>query len=99
MKQKTKKNLPDKEKKIYDYLIKLVKTLNKKEKYQYHDNDDLDNYGIKGIENLFGNVVDDYYKPILIKSSFQDNYKHYESRGVKDKKLSVSYIFKRLCHI
>ena len=42
------------------------------------------------IENLFGNVdVDDdnYYKPILAKSSFKDNYKYYESRGDKDKKL------------
>ena len=70
-----KKNLSDKEKeKIYDHLVRLVKTLNKKEKYQYHDRDDLDYYGTKGIENLFGNVDDDnndddYYKPTLIKSS------------------------------
>ena len=43
-----KKNLSDKEKeKIYDHLVRLVKTLNKKEKYQYHDRDDLDYYGIK----------------------------------------------------
>ena len=41
-----KKNLSDKEKKeIHDHLVKLVKTLNKKEKYQYHDRDDLDYYG------------------------------------------------------
>ena len=87
-----KKNLSDKEKEeIYDHLLKLVKTLNKKEKNQYHDRDDPDYYGIKDIENLFGNVDDDddYYKPILIKSSFKDNYKYYESRGDKDKKLSV----------
>ena len=32
--------------------------------------------------NLFGNV-DDYYKPILVKSSFKNNYKYYESRGDK----------------
>ena len=44
-------------------------------------------YGIKDVENSFGNVVDDddYYKPVLIKSSFEDNYKYYESRGDKDK--------------
>ena len=92
-----KKNLSDKEKEeIYDHLVTLVKTLNKKEKYQYHDRDDLDYYGIKDIENLFGNVDDDdYYKPILIKSSFKDNYKYYESRGDKDKKLSVKqYLYK-----
>ena len=87
-----KKNLSDKEKeKIYDHFVKLVKTLDKKEKYQYHDDDDLDYYGIKDIENLFGNAVvdDDYYKPILIKSSFINNYKYYESRGDKGKKLSI----------
>ena len=38
---------------------------------------------------LFGNVDDDYYKPILIKSSFNDNYKYYESRGDKGKNLLV----------
>ena len=79
-----KKNLSDNEKEeIYDHLVKLVKTLNKKEKYQHYDRDDLDYYGIKNIENLFGNVDDDdYYKPILIKSSFKDNYKYYESRRI-----------------
>ena len=67
----------------------------KKEKYQYHDYDDLDYYGIKDIGNLFGKADDDDddddddYKPILIKSSFNDNYKYYESRGDKDKNLSV----------
>ena len=33
--------------------------------------------------------IDDYYKPILVKSSFKENYKYYESRGDKDKKLSI----------
>ena len=31
----------------------------------------------------------DYYKPILAKGSFNENYKYYESRGDKDKKLSI----------
>ena len=77
-----KKNLSDNEKEeIYDHLVKLVKTLNKK--YQHYDRDDLDYYGINNIENLFGNLDDDdYYKPILIKSSFKDNYKYYESRRI-----------------
>ena len=41
---------------------------------------------------MFGSVDDnddDYYKPILAKSSFKNNYKYYENRGDKDKKLSV----------
>ena len=86
-----KKNLSDKEKeKIDDNLLKLVNKLNKKEKYRYHDRDDLDYHGIRDIENVFDNIVDnDYYKPILVKSSFDENYKYYESRGDKDKKLSI----------
>ena len=86
-----KKNLSDEEKeKNYDNLVELVNKLNKKEKYKYHDRDDLDYHGIRDIENLFDNVNDnDYYKPILVKSSFKENYKYYESRGDKDKKLSV----------
>ena len=33
---------------------------------------------------------DDYYKPILVKNSFDKNFdKYYESRGDKDKKLSI----------
>ena len=88
-----KENLSDKEKeKIYDDLVKLVKTLNKKEEHKYHDRHDLDYYGIRDIENLFGNVDgddDNCYKPILVKSSFKNNYKYYESRGDKDKNLPV----------
>ena len=94
-----KENLSDKEKeKIYDDLVELTKTLNKKEEYQYHNRNDLDYYGIRDIENLLGDVdVDDnnYYKPILVKSSFKNNYKYYESRGDKDKNLSVKqYLYK-----
>ena len=43
-----KRKLSDKEEEeVYDYLLKLVKSLNEKERYQYHDRDDLDYYGIK----------------------------------------------------
>ena len=92
-----KENLSDKEKeKIYDDLVELVKTLDKKEEYKNHDRDDLDYHGIRDIENLFdADNNDDYYKPIFAKSSFKENYKYYESRGDKDKKLSVKqYLYK-----
>ena len=94
-----KENLSDKEKeKIYDDLVELVKALDKKEEYKDHDRDDLDYYGIRDIENLFDNVNDnddDYYKPILVEGSFNNNYKYYESRGDNDKKLSVKqYLYK-----
>ena len=38
---------------------------------------------------------DDDYKPILVKSSFKEYFKYYESRGDKDKNLSVKqYLYK-----
>ena len=85
MKQKKRKTFQIVKKEIHDHLVELVNTLNKKETYQYHDRDDLDYYGIRDIENLFSNV-DDYYKPILVESSFKNNYKYYENRGDQDKK-------------
>ena len=42
-------NLSEKEKEEkYDRLAELVKTLDKKEEYKYHDRDDPDYYGIRG---------------------------------------------------
>ena len=53
--------------------------------------DDDDDYkGIKDLERLFEEINDDdYYKPILVKSSFNEGYKEYENRGDKDKTLSI----------
>ena len=87
-----KQNLSDNEKeKIYDDLVKLANTLDKKEEHKHSDHDDLDYFGIRELENLFGDTDNDdnYYKPVLVKTSFKDGYKYYESRGDKDKKLSV----------
>ena len=69
------KNLSDIEKeKNFVNLAELVNKWNKKQKYKYHDRDDLDHHGIRDIENLFDNDNDnDYYKPIFVKSSFKEN--------------------------
>ena len=76
--------------KIYDDLVKLANTLDKKEEHKHSDRDDLDYFGIRELEKLFDDIDDDnYYKPVLIRSSFEGNYKRYESRGDKDKTLSV----------
>ena len=73
-----------------EYLRKLVRILNDKEKHSPYDRDDLDYYGIRDTGNLFEEASEeDYYKPILVKSSFKSNYKYYESRGDKEKRLSV----------
>ena len=103
MKQKKKDLSNSKKEKIYDHLVELVNNLNKKE-YKHHDRDDLDYYGIRDIKHLFTNDDDDdddddgddnYYEPVLVKISFKNNYKYYESRSEKDKKLSVKqYLYK-----
>ena len=85
-----KENLSGKDKeKIDNDLLELVNKFNKKEKYRHNGRDDLHYHGIRDIENLFDNIDYDYYKPILVKSSFDENDKYYESRGDKDKKLSI----------
>ena len=91
-----KQNLSDNEKEeIYDHLVNVVNTFDKKEEYKHSDRDDLDYFGIKELENLFGGTDnnDNYYKPVLVKTSFKDGYKYYESRGDRDKKLSVKQYF------
>ena len=71
-------NLSDNEKeKIYDDLVKLANTLDKKEEHKHSDRDDLDYFGIRELGNLFTNndyIGDNYYKPVLIRSSFENNY-------------------------
>ena len=93
-----KENLSEAEKEENDeYLRKLVRNLNKKENYSPYDCDDFDYYGIKDIENLFYEFSkEDYYKPILVKSSFKGNYKYYESRGDKEKTLSVKQYLNKI---
>ena len=63
----------------------------KKSKYLDDDDDDDDDddeyKGIKDLEHLFEEINEndeDYYKPILVKSSFDEGCKEYESRGDKD---------------
>ena len=95
-------NLSEAEKEENDeYLRKLVRILNDKEKYSPYDRDDLDYYGIRDIESLFDEASEeDYYKPILVKSSFKGNYKYYETRGDEEKRLSVKqYLNKIRSHL
>ena len=51
---------------------------------KYHDYDDYECKGIKDIKDLFQLSIDeDFYKPILVKSGYNDNYVQYESKGDK----------------
>ena len=74
-----------------------------KTKYLDYDDDDDEYKGIKGLEHLFEEINendDDYYKTILVKSSFDEGYKEYESRGDKNKTLSIEqYLNKIMQHL
>ena len=69
-------------KKTKRYLDELHKKLLKLDKYYRYD--DFEYTGIKNIHDLFKLSIDkDYYKPILVKSSYTNNYIQYESKGDK----------------
>ena len=68
------------------YLDELDKKILKLEKYQ--DYDDHEYKEIKDIKDLFKPSIDkDYYKPVLVKSGYNNNFVQYESKG--DKILSI----------
>ena len=51
---------------------------------KYYDYDDVKYRGIKGIKDLFDlSISEDYYKPIIVNSTFNNNYIQYESKGDK----------------
>ena len=69
-------------KKPEKYLDELDKKILKLDKYHYFD--DYEYRGIKNIKNLFKLSIDkDYYKPILVKSGYNNNYIQYKSKGNK----------------
>ena len=73
-------------KKTSKYLDELDKKVLKLDKY--HDYDDYEYKGIKDIKDLFKLSIDkDQYKPILVKSGYNNNYVQYVSKG--DKILSI----------
>ena len=62
------------------YLDELDKKILKLDKY--HDYNDYGYKGIKDIKDLFKLSIDkDHYKPILVKSGYNNNYVQYESKG------------------
>ena len=64
------------------YLDELDKKILKLDKYCYYDG--FEYGGIKNVHNLFKlSIGKDYYKPILVKSGYNNNYIQYESKGDK----------------
>ena len=70
-------------------LDEVEKSLSKRKKYYDYDDDEY--RGIRHIEGLFDlSVGEEYYKLIITKGSFNDNYIQRESRGDKDKILTIN---------
>ena len=75
-------------KQIERNLTELEENLSKTKKY--YDYDDIEYNGIRDVKDLFHLSIDeDYYKPIIAKSAFNNNYIQYQSKGDKGKNLSI----------
>ena len=69
-------------KKTRKYLDELDEKINKL--YGYYYDDGFEFRGIRNIQDLFKLPIDeDYYKPKLVKSGYNNNYIQYESKGDK----------------
>ena len=95
---KNRKNLftlgTEKIKKSLDELENLLFKIKK-----YYDYDDAEYKGIKDIEGLFDlSIGEDYYKPIIINTAFNNDYTEYESKGDKDKILTISECLDMIRH-
>ena len=66
-------------------------------KSKHLDDDDMEYKGVRDLEHLFEEINEnDYYKPILVKSSHKEGYKEYESRGDKNKELSIEEFLNKI---
>ena len=69
-------------KKTKKYLSKYEERIYKLNRY--YDYDDVKYRGIRDIKDLFDlSVSEDYYKPIIVNTAFNNNYIRYESKGDK----------------
>ena len=75
-----------------NFIIKRVKTKKYLDKLEERidklniTTDDAEYRGIKEIDNLFDlSIGEDYYKPIIVVGTFNNNYIIYESKGDKNK--------------
>ena len=78
-------------KEIERNLTELEENLSKTK--TYYDYDDIEYRGTRNVKDLFDLPIDeDYYKPIITRSAFNNNYIQYESKGDKGKNLSIKNI-------
>ena len=68
--------------------LRLEKSLSKLKKY--YDYDDIEYRGTRDVKLLFDLSIDeDYYESIKTNDAFNSNYIEYESKGDKNKTLSI----------
>ena len=76
-------------KEIEENLLELEENLFKPKKY--YDYDDTEYKEIRDVKDLFDLSIDeDYCKPIITNSAFNNNYIQYESKGNKGKRLTTN---------
>ena len=76
-------------KEIEKNLTELEENLSKTNKYC--DYDDAEYRGIRDVKDLFDlSISEDYYKPIIVNGAFNNNYIQDESKGDRDKILTIS---------
>ena len=75
-------------KEIERNITELEENLSKTTKY--YDYDDVEYRGIRNVTDLFDlSINEDYYKSIIAKGAFNNNYIQYESKGDKGRNLSI----------
>ena len=74
---------------LLNELSKILSDLEYKRKYISSAYDSSDYYELKDLEYTFGDL-DDYYKPMLAKESFNGSYQMYTFRGDKDRDMNIS---------
>ena len=68
--------------------LRLEKSLSKLKKY--YDYDDIEYRGIRDVKLFFDlSINEDYYESIKTNDAFNSNYIEYESKGDKNKTLSI----------
>ena len=76
-------------KEIERNLIQLEENLFKPK--MFYDYDDTEYKGIRDVKDLFDLSIDEYYyKPIMTNSTFNNNYIQYQTKGNKDKILTIN---------
>ena len=82
-------------KRLLDELTKIFNDLKFKKDHINNACDSSSYYGLKDLEYTFG-ALDDYYKPVLAKESFDGNYQMYTCRGDKERNMYINEYLEKI---